>query len=350
MANHVHNNRFAFSSSAASFESPVASASSASSRTGPNPNRRGSNNLNLLYRTINEYNTNVNLFNQNMRTCLIHVINDDVDNTNMLSNVSYEIYRTFLSYNENMNTSLNLIRNMNENTPTYNPSVEFTYTLFPTFTQTNTVLQDTSNNLLTQEEINTLTETFNFTSAMESTTCPISLEPFNINDEIKRILYCGHCFKNNALLRWFTRSTCCPVCRYNLKNTRPNHIRLPFPSNVGVGETPTSSARSEARSRTGPDVQTNIPNLRDMAFMSSPSGEYPDASTSGNGEINRVATILPIPLSGSMQSLNSDAFTESIEQLLGNQIQTLLDNVLGSDEWRFENTVQDPSGNVTSFS
>ena len=84
--------------------------------------------------------------------------------------------------------------------------------------------------------------------------------------------------------------------------------------------------------------------------MSSPSGEYPDASTSGNGEINRVATILPIPLSGSMQSLNSDAFTESIEQLLGNQIQTLLDNVLGSDEWRFENTVQDPSGNVTSFS
>jgi len=49
-------------------------------------------------------------------------------------------------------------------------------------------------------------------------TCPISLEQFEENSEIRRINVCGHIFKKANIDRWFDRNVRCPVCRYDIRN------------------------------------------------------------------------------------------------------------------------------------
>jgi hypothetical protein len=50
-------------------------------------------------------------------------------------------------------------------------------------------------------------------------TCPISMEVFERGDEVMLIRSCNHLFKKQFLLRWFGRSSCCPVCRSNILET-----------------------------------------------------------------------------------------------------------------------------------
>jgi hypothetical protein len=46
--------------------------------------------------------------------------------------------------------------------------------------------------------------------------CPISLENFQENEIICRIRGCGHRFKIQPLMNWFSIHTDCPVCRYDI--------------------------------------------------------------------------------------------------------------------------------------
>lgn len=48
------------------------------------------------------------------------------------------------------------------------------------------------------------------------THCPIVLEDFEENERIKQIVECGHIFKAEPLMRWFSRHTECPICRCEL--------------------------------------------------------------------------------------------------------------------------------------
>jgi len=49
------------------------------------------------------------------------------------------------------------------------------------------------------------------------TRCPIGLDNFEDNESIKQIVECGHIFKSEPLLRWFTCHTECPICRCDLR-------------------------------------------------------------------------------------------------------------------------------------
>jgi hypothetical protein len=49
------------------------------------------------------------------------------------------------------------------------------------------------------------------------TRCPIGLDDFEDNESIKQIVECGHIFKAEPLLRWFSRHTECPLCRCDLR-------------------------------------------------------------------------------------------------------------------------------------
>lgn len=51
-----------------------------------------------------------------------------------------------------------------------------------------------------------------------NTTCPIAMEPFNDNDNVMVIRYCGHIFGATALTNWFTTSCRCPVCRHDIRD------------------------------------------------------------------------------------------------------------------------------------
>jgi hypothetical protein len=47
--------------------------------------------------------------------------------------------------------------------------------------------------------------------------CPISQEEFTANQEVIMIKHCGHLFKQEPLLTWFSNHSTCPYCRYDIK-------------------------------------------------------------------------------------------------------------------------------------
>jgi len=77
-----------------------------------------------------------------------------------------------------------------------------------------------NNNIPTMIQILRATETkiYSEISNPVNTTCPITQEEFSQNQEIIQIKNCQHNFKPDALLRWFSRNSTCPFCRYNIIN------------------------------------------------------------------------------------------------------------------------------------
>jgi len=65
------------------------------------------------------------------------------------------------------------------------------------------------------------TERYNYTPErmrdISTTRCPISLEDFQLGDELCEIKHCHHIFKWRSLQNWFSRNSHCPVCRYDIR-------------------------------------------------------------------------------------------------------------------------------------
>ena len=64
------------------------------------------------------------------------------------------------------------------------------------------------------------TDRYNYTPDrmrdISTTRCPISLEDFQLGDELCEIKHCHHIFKWRSLQSWFSRNSHCPVCRYDI--------------------------------------------------------------------------------------------------------------------------------------
>lgn len=54
-----------------------------------------------------------------------------------------------------------------------------------------------------------------------SDSCPISLDEFNDDDQVRQLLPCGHLFHQNQFQQWFANNVRCPVCRYDIRNYMP---------------------------------------------------------------------------------------------------------------------------------
>jgi len=54
-----------------------------------------------------------------------------------------------------------------------------------------------------------------------NSSCPITLENFNNDDNVTQILGCGHIFNHDSLNSWFRNHVRCPVCRYDIRNYIP---------------------------------------------------------------------------------------------------------------------------------
>ena len=70
---------------------------------------------------------------------------------------------------------------------------------------------------------NTSIHVWNDISNNDQTICPIARTPFTNNDIICKINHCGHIFTHSELLKWFTKDTRCPVCRFNIANDISNN-------------------------------------------------------------------------------------------------------------------------------
>jgi len=54
-----------------------------------------------------------------------------------------------------------------------------------------------------------------------SESCPISMDNFSIDDQVRQIRHCGHIFMPSEFDEWFQSNVRCPVCRYDIRNYTP---------------------------------------------------------------------------------------------------------------------------------
>lgn len=118
-----------------------------------------------------------------------------------------------------------------------------------------------------QIEIATRTTRFcNIISPM-NTSCPISLETFNENDEVTIIRYCGHIFTTVNIQNWFRSNCKCPVCRYDIRNYVQSNP-FPSPANTSASNASTTNTSTTNASTTS---TTNASNASISAIPSTTS-------------------------------------------------------------------------------
>jgi len=84
----------------------------------------------------------------------------------------------------------------------------------------------------------------------QNSNCPISLERFNAQQLVTRIIFCGHIFSTNELQMWFETNVRCPLCRFDIREHR-NQVSRNNLSNVNEEEN--SSISSEINSQSYPE-------------------------------------------------------------------------------------------------
>ena len=87
--------------------------------------------------------------------------------------------------------------------------------------------------------------------------CPFTYEPFNNQDMVRQILFCGHICSSAGFNTWFNSNVSCPICRYDIRNYRPTSMfnneelvsSLPAPAPAPTSET---QAHTNSESQTRP--------------------------------------------------------------------------------------------------
>jgi len=119
----------------------------------------------------------------------------------------------------------------------------------------------------TEQQINNATRIITYDESIEliNHRCPISLADFEEGEDIRQIIYCGHCFCEESIQNWFRTNVRCPVCRYDIRDyplpdlhdaslntpTRPNTPNTP--------NTPNRPNRPNNRNRN--NIDNNLNNL-----------------------------------------------------------------------------------------
>ena len=155
-----------------------------------------------------------------------------------LDNLIYDYNRNMRFYQQNIQDIVEIIGSIQSTVgPTNRASNSIFHQhsqppirdIFSLFFQPYTNSDVNESSILTDDQINSGTETLIFTENMrslqeEDNRCPIIMEAFLVNDELLRIKGCHHKFKKNALMNWFQQSTKCPMCRYDLLNYNSSTI------------------------------------------------------------------------------------------------------------------------------
>ena len=78
----------------------------------------------------------------------------------------------------------------------------------------------------TAEQLEYATETILYDSNMDliNHSCPITLEEFQENERLIRIIHCGHTFSESGIRNWFRTHVRCPVCRFDIRDSSLNRI------------------------------------------------------------------------------------------------------------------------------
>lgn len=121
---------------------------------------------------------------------------------------------------------------------------------------------------LSRSQIQTATRNIHYTTDLSYNVCPISLEDFVENEEVCQIKQCGHIFKKNSIMRWFSASHVhCPVCRYDLRNYQE-------PTNDTDEATTEPIPESRESITTENNYNTNTSENRNIRYVQDMSGIF----------------------------------------------------------------------------
>ena len=88
-----------------------------------------------------------------------------------------------------------------------------------------------------------------------SETCPISLEPFEENTNVRQIIHCGHIFHQQQFQEWFSHNVKCPVCRYDIRNYRNTNATTNATTNANTNANVNATATTNVIEE--PNVENN---------------------------------------------------------------------------------------------
>ena len=134
----------------------------------------------------------------------------------------------------------------------------------------------------TFEQIQNAVRNIQYSTIIEpiNDSCPISLEPFQQQDNVTQINQCNHIFNTNELNHWFESNVQCPVCRYDIRNYQTPQTTQP------TTNTTSRITRSRSRNRniyqsspiptlTPDTIPTFIPNTNPTTPQTTPIANIP---------------------------------------------------------------------------
>jgi hypothetical protein len=157
---------------------------------------------------------------------------------NFANNNTTNLINNLINTNNEIKNNIITLLNVNTNNRQHNNHRQHNYSNRPNYhnNRQNYLNNPTINNLFhtffdpieifpTSSQIETATRVVRFGDIIRplNSSCPISLENFNDNDQVLMIRHCNHIFSNTGLTSWFRTSCICPVCRYDIRNHVSNN-------------------------------------------------------------------------------------------------------------------------------
>lgn len=166
--------------------------------------------------------------------------------------------------------------------------------------------------------------------------CPISLDEFNIDDEVRQLLPCGHIFHPSQFQEWFSQHVRCPVCRYDIRNYR-SFSRRDTPNTTTQNEQ--SSVNNNTSSRiTSTNLDTN--NSTESSQLLNMSRE--PITVSRNPITNQVEDI--------RFDINDTNFTNNfIDNFIDNFARNIFQTILNPNTHTNDRIMIDPSNNIIFY-
>ena len=171
----------------------------------------------------------------------------------------------------------------------------------------------------TQHQINRATEIIRYGDIENppNSTCPITLNHFQDNVNVTRIMYCGHIFSENSLDNWFRENVRCPMCRYDIRNYTGSNI-----GGEGRRDINTSNINTENQEISDDNNMTSILDDIEENRETENNENLDQEETIENNNSNDETNNTPFP-----RNSFAGLFTNSISN--GNDISNILNTFIG---------------------
>jgi hypothetical protein len=176
-----------------------------------------------------------------------------------------------------------------------------------------------------------------------SDTCPISMEHFSIDDQVRQIRHCGHIFMPAEFDEWFQGNTRCPVCRYDIRNWSET-------SNRGSTGSTRSTNNAGSTGNSGSTRTTDNSGSTDNTRTTDNLGSTDNTRTTNNAGSTGTTrtTIQTTDISGNEVSydISNNEISDSLINTLSSRFVESIFNPTSNSNDRF---VFDPSNNILMY-